>query len=210
MNEAELIHRAVTGDEAAWQELLATHRPRLRRIVAVRLDQRLQGRIDPSDIIQEAFVDAARGLKEFARRNELTFFLWLRWLVGMKLTHAHRTHLQFQARDARREIQPGSLDMPHVLSDQKIALELLGNDSSISERAARNERRRLVVAALEELDPLDRQVLVLRHFEDLSNSETARVLKLTASAASKRYIRSLQKIRSILRGMSDFESGTSS
>src|SRR5262245_29993230 len=102
--EAERIRRAASGDQHAWAELLAAHRSRLRRMVALRLDRRLQGRIDPSDVIQEAYVDATAGLGEFVQRAEMPFFLWLRWLTGMKLNAIHRKHLGCQVRDAAREV----------------------------------------------------------------------------------------------------------
>src|SRR5438477_13021967 len=96
--EAARLEQAAGGDQQAWALLLEAHRARLRRMVALRLDRRLQGRIDPSDVIQEAFLDAAAGLPQFIERAEMPFFLWLRWLAGMKLNAIHRKHLGCQVR----------------------------------------------------------------------------------------------------------------
>src|SRR5947209_19681543 len=99
-----LIERAARGDQGAWERLLARHRDRLRRMVALRLDRRLQGRVDPSDVIQEASLDAVRRLPEYRAGPAMPFFLWLRFLTGQRLMEAHRRHLGAQARDAARDV----------------------------------------------------------------------------------------------------------
>ena len=109
-DERGTLRRAVGGDQAAWAQVLAPHRKRLRRMVALRLDQRLRGRIDPSDVLQEAFLQAANALPKYLERPEQPVFLWLRWLTGMTLQHLHRRHLGVQAREAGREVQ--LLDRP--------------------------------------------------------------------------------------------------
>src|SRR5262245_52657084 len=101
---ADLLQRAGRGDVQAVGELFARHRDRLRRMVQVRLDRRLQGRIDPSDVLQEAYLEVARGLAEYLRNPVLPFFLWLRLLTGRKLQALHRRHLGTQVRDAGREV----------------------------------------------------------------------------------------------------------
>src|SRR5438105_12395924 len=103
-SEAACLQQAAAGDQQAWASLLEAHRARLRRMVALRLDRRLQGRIDPSDVIQEAYLDATAGLPQFVEQAEMPFFLWLRWLTGMKLNAIHRKHLNCQVRDAAREV----------------------------------------------------------------------------------------------------------
>src|SRR5215510_4848255 len=100
----QLIERAVEGDSRAWEQLLNENRARLRRMVALRLDRRLQGRIDPSDILQESFIDAARRLPEYAKDPSMPFFIWLRRLTGQRLMEQHRRHLGAQARDASRDV----------------------------------------------------------------------------------------------------------
>lgn len=208
-SESELIQRAASGDQAAWGDLLTAHRARLRRMVALRMDRRLRGRIDPSDVIQEAYVDASTGLAEYAARAEMPFFLWLRWLAGMKLNALHRKHLGFRMRDAGREVPFERAAMPPATS-VALAAHLLGRLTKASEVAVRQERKARLQEAIESMDDLDREVLVLRHFEELTNAETAQALGLQESAASKRYIRALKKLKDILRSMSggpaEFES----
>ena len=197
--EAELIRKAAAGDRQAWDDLLSTHRPRLRRMIALRMNPLLRGRLDPSDVIQEAFLDATAGLAQYAERAEMPLFLWLRWLAGMRLTTLHRKHLGCQVRDAAREI---SVDraMPGA-SSAALAAQLVGGQTSASEVAMRSERKTRIQEVLEAMDPLDREVLVLRHFEELSNLETAQALGLQEAAASKRYIRALRRLKEELRMM---------
>jgi len=166
-------------------------------MVALRLDRRLQGRLDPSDVIQEAYLDATAGLAEYAARVEMPFFLWLRWLTGMRLTTLHRKHLGCQVRDAAREVSLERGAMPGATS-AVLAAQLLGRDTRPSVAAIRAERQRRLQEALNAMDPVDREVLVLRHFEELTNAEVARELGLQESAASKRYIRALRKLKEIL------------
>jgi RNA polymerase sigma-70 factor (ECF subfamily) len=195
--DGELARRAAAGDRAAWNELLDRHRPRLRRMVALRMDRRLQARVDPSDVIQEAYLDATAGLGQYVERAELSFYLWLRWLTGMKLNTLHRKHLGVKGRDAGREVSLDRGAMPGATS-AALAAQLLGRQTSASEAAMRLERKARIQEALDAMDPLDREVLVLRHFEQLSNAETAQALGLQESAASKRYIRGLRRLKDAL------------
>jgi RNA polymerase sigma-70 factor, ECF subfamily len=196
----EKVRRAASGDQQAWAELLDEHRPRLRRMVALRMDRRLQGRIDPSDVIQEAYVDATAGLAKYAERAEMPFFLWLRWLTGMRLNTLHRQHLGCKVRDAAREVPIDRGTLPQATS-AALAARLLGRQTSASAAAIRLERKARLQAALDAMDPLDREVLVLRNFEELTNTEAARTLNLQESAASKRYIRALRRLKDVLRVM---------
>lgn len=198
--EAEQIRRAVAGDRQAWDDLLNAHRPRLRRMIALRMNQRLLGRLDASDVIQETFLDATAGLAQFAERAEMPFFLWLRWLAGIKLTTLHRKHLGCQIRDAAREVSV-ELGVPGA-SSEALAAQLLGRQTSPSEVAMRSERKARIQEVLDAMDPIDREVLVLRHFEELKNAEAAQVLGLQEAAASKRYIRALRRLKDELRAMS--------
>src|SRR6516165_8117604 len=194
------LQRAVGGDQAAWAQVLAPHRNRLRRMVALRLDQRLRGRIDPSDVLQEAFLQAAQALPKYLERPEQPVFLWLRWLTGMALQLVHRQHLGVLARDAGREVQLLDRPWPEATS-AALAAQLLGRDTRPSVAAIRAERQRRLQEALNSMDPLDREVLVLRHFEELTNAEVARELHLRESAASKRYIRALHRLKEILASL---------
>jgi RNA polymerase sigma-70 factor (ECF subfamily) len=185
----EIVGRAAAGDQAAWQNLVRTYRERLRRMVALRLDPRLQGRVDPSDIVQETFLDAAGRLADYQSEPPLPFYLWLRQLAGTRLAKAHRHHLGTLSRDVRREVA-----LPGV-SSAALADHLAGREGRPSDAAARLELRARLEALLDRLDPLDREVLALRHFEQLSNAEAAHVLGLTEAAASKRYVRALERLR---------------
>jgi RNA polymerase sigma-70 factor (ECF subfamily) len=195
-----LIDRAVQGDQAAWRDLLARHRDRLKRMVGLRLDRRLQGRVDASDIIQEAMLDASTRLAEYRRAPTMPFFLWLRFLTGQRLLEQHRRHLGAQGRDVGREISLYRGAMPETTT-AALAAQLLGRHTSPSQAAQRAERKIRLQEALNSLDAIDREVLALRHFEHLDNGEVAQVLGLDKSAASKRYARALIRLKDILANM---------
>jgi RNA polymerase sigma-70 factor (ECF subfamily) len=195
-----LIEQAVRGDQQALVALLDRHRDRLRRMVGLRLDQRLQGRVDPSDVIQEACLDATRRLPEYQANPTMPFFLWLRFLVGQRIVDEHRRHLGAAARDAGREISLHRGALPET-SSAALAAHLLGRLTTPSQAAIRAERQIRLQEALNSLDPIDREILALRHFEELSNSEAAAVLGLDKSAASKRYARALMRLKQVLASM---------
>jgi RNA polymerase sigma-70 factor (ECF subfamily) len=196
------VLRAARGDASAWEELLARHLPRLRRMVALRLDRRLVGRLDPSDVLQETCLQAALALPGYLERADLPFYLWLRWLTGRTLQALHRRHLGVRARNARREVRLDGAGMPEA-SSAAMAAQLLGQDTRPSDAAACAERRERLRDALDSLDPVDREVLVLRHFEELTAAETARVLGVARSAASKRYIRALKRLKGRIEAQPD-------
>jgi RNA polymerase sigma-70 factor (ECF subfamily) len=193
-DEAEQLRRAAQGDQSAWAELLGRHRARLRRMVALRLDRRLAGRLDPSDVLQRTALEAARALPRYLERPELPFFLWLRWLTGMALQAEHRKHLGVQARDVSREVSIFDGPIPGATS-AALAAQLLGHDTRPSVAAARAERKLRLQEALDALDPIDREVLTLRHLDELTAEETACVLGLKRSAASKRFVRALRRLK---------------
>jgi RNA polymerase sigma-70 factor (ECF subfamily) len=196
----DLLRRARSGDQAALAELFTRYCDRLRQMVCLRLDRRLQGRLDPSDVLQEAFLDFARRLPEYAANPALPFFLWLRGLTGQRLIDLHRQHLGAKMRDAAQEVSLYRGALPQA-SSVSLAAQLLGRLTSASQAAIRAETQIRVQEALNSLDPLDREVLALRHFEMLSNDETAQVLGIKKSAASNRYIRALKKLKDILAGL---------
>jgi RNA polymerase sigma-70 factor (ECF subfamily) len=194
----DLLRRAAAGDAQALGGLFDRHRDRLRRMVQVRLDRRLRGRIDPSDVLQEAYLELARSLADYLRNPEVPFFLWLRFLTGMKLHALHRHHLGTKARDAGREVSlQGALPRASSVS---LAAQLLGRLTTPSQAAVRAELRARVREALGGLEALDREVLALRHFEQLSNAETAQVLGIGETAASNRYVRALKRLKGALQG----------
>lgn len=199
----ELLHRAAVGDQDALAEAFNCVRGRLKRMVQLRLDRRLQGRIDPSDVLQEAYLDLARRAADYLARPALPFFLWLRLLTGQRLLAIHRQHLGAKMRAVSQEVALGNAALPHAAS-ASLAAQLLGRISTPSKAAMRAEMQRLLQEALERMDPIDREVLVLRHFEELTNDETAEVLGLQKAAASNRYVRALKRLRGILRTMPGF------
>ena len=172
-----LLEQAVRGDQRAWEQLLARHRDRLRRMVALRLDRRLQARVNASDVIQEASLEAVRRLPEYLGNPSLPFFLWLRFLTGQRLMEQHRIHFGVKARDVCREIALYHGALPETTS-AALAAHLLGHLTSPSEAAMRVERRIRMQEVLNAMDPIDREILALRHYEQLSNSEVATVLDL--------------------------------
>jgi RNA polymerase sigma-70 factor (ECF subfamily) len=197
----ESLRAAAAGDLERWGVLLSQHRERLRRMVALRLDRRLQARVDASDVVQDAFLEASTRLAEYVQEPAMSFFLWLRFLTAQKILELHRRHLGAQMRDAGREISLYRNALP-ATSSAALAAQLLGHETGPSEAAIRAERKIRLQEALNSLDPLDREVLALRHFEQLNNAETAQSLGLQESAASKRYIRALKKLRDILADLS--------
>jgi RNA polymerase sigma-70 factor (ECF subfamily) len=194
-----LVEQAAGGDDSAWERLMSDHRSRLRRMVALRLDRRLQGRVDPSDVIQEASIDAARRLAEYAKSPTMPFYLWLRFLAGQRLLEQHRRHLGAQARDVGREISLYRGAFPETTTAD-LAAHFLGKLSTPSQAAIRIEQKIRLQEALNSLEPIDREILALRHFEQLSNGETAEVMGLDKSAASIRPLR-LVRLKDVLLAM---------
>lgn len=199
----ELLRRAEAGDEQARSDLFALYRQRLKAMVRLRLDRRLAGRIDPSDVVQEAYLDFARRLPEFLADRAVPFFLWLRGLTGQRLVDLHRRHLGAQMRSAGQEVSLYRGALP-AASSVSLANQLLGRLTSPTQAAVRAEMQLRLQEALNAMDPLDREVLVLRHFEELSNGETAEVLGIQKAAASKRYLRALARLKEILAAIPGF------
>jgi RNA polymerase sigma-70 factor (ECF subfamily) len=195
-----LVARAASGDRTAIVELLERYRSRLRRMVAMRLDPRLQGRIDASDVIQDGYLDAMKRLDEFINDPSVPFYIWLRYLVGQRVQEQHRRHLGTPGRDVGREVSIYRGAMPGV-SSGALAARLLGRLTSPSQAAERAERKIRLQEALNRMDPLDREILVLRHYEQMTNGDAAAALGLGHSAASKRYTRALERLKEILSAL---------
>lgn len=193
----DLTQRAATGDPSALAELFDAHRARLRQMVRLRLDRRLQGRVDPSDVLQEAFVDLAEKLPGYADRPTLPLFLWMRLVTGERLLRIHRQHLGAAMRDAGREIPLRGGAMPEA-SSVSIAAELMGRLTTASVVVERAELQAALQDAVNALDPIDREVIALRHFEELGNDEVAAMLGLTKAAASKRYVRAMVRLKAAI------------
>jgi RNA polymerase sigma-70 factor (ECF subfamily) len=192
----ELLQRAERGDAQARQAVLVRHRERLKQMVALHLDQRLAARVDPSDVVQEALLDAAQALDDYLRERPVPFYPWLRQLAWERLIDLHRRHRHAQRRTVKREES-----LAAHLSDesaQQLADRVLARQSSPSDRAIRGELRSRIRAALDRLSESDREVLVLRHLEQLSTRETAAVLGIREGTVKLRHLRALERLRVLL------------
>jgi RNA polymerase sigma-70 factor (ECF subfamily) len=192
-----LLERAAAGDEGALRDLFARHRDRLKRMIHLRLSRRVQGRVDDSDVLQETFLDVARRLKEYAAEPKLPFYLWLRHMAGLKLAEIHRRHLGTQLRDADREVTLHRGGLP-AADSVSLAAHLLGQLTTPSQAAIKAETRLMVQEALNSMDPVDREVLALKHFEQLSTREIAEVLGMSKAGAGSRYLRAIKRLKEIL------------
>jgi RNA polymerase sigma-70 factor (ECF subfamily) len=182
---AELQRRVEQGDGQALLALFTCHRERLKHIVRLRIDERLRRRGDPSDVLQEAFLDIARRTVDYLAAPTLPPFLWFRWIAGEKLLALHRKHLGARLRNAGLEVSIHRGGLPQA-SSASLAAMLLGRLTSPTRAARRAEAQRRIQNALDAMDPLDREIITLRHFEELSNAEAAKVLDLSKTAASTR------------------------
>jgi RNA polymerase sigma-70 factor, ECF subfamily len=195
-----LLERIKTGDRQAAAELLSRYRERLRRMIELRMDARLHRRLDASDVVQDALLDIAARLDDYLKDPRLPFFLWVRLIAGERLMRLHRQHLGSKMRDIGREVSLYRSALP-AASSFALASMLLGRLSSPTQAAIRAERLLRIQEALNALEPIDREVLALRHFEQLTPVETALALDLKPDAASKRYIRALKRLKQTLAGM---------
>jgi len=193
----DLLDRVRLGDERALAELFSSERDRLWRMVQARLDRRLRGRVDPDDILQEAYLDATRRIAHFASEPSMSFFLWLRLIVGQTLVDVHRRHIEARMRDAGRDVSIARGVAPGA-SSASLAGQLVAHMTSPSHAAMRAEMEAQLGLAIDSLDPIDREVLVLRHFEELTNGEVAETLGIQVKAASIRYVRAVARLKAIL------------
>ena len=194
-DEEGLIVRLRNGEHSLLTDLFDFHRDRLWRMVSFRLDRRLIGRVDADDVLQEVYLDVAQRLEHYLDGPSMSFFVWLRLVTGQTLINVHRRHLGSQKRDAGREQQRYSPSTSISLASQ-----LLGEFTSPSQAALREEQSVELESAINQMDPIDREVLALRHFEELSNGEVAEVLGLKVKAASIRYVRAIKRLKEILEG----------
>lgn len=191
-----LLNRVRRGDDSARQRLFTRHRDRLRRMVAVRMDRRLAARVDPSDVVQEVLAEADRGLSDFAQRRPVPFYRWLRQLAWDRLVELHRQHVRATKRSVNRE-QAGGLPLPNE-SAVALAERLFDRGGSPSEEVLRRELRDRVRHAIDRLAERDREILVLRHLEQLSTLQVAAVLDLSESAVKARHVRALGRLQRAL------------
>jgi RNA polymerase sigma-70 factor (ECF subfamily) len=195
----DLIRRLRSGDRPALAELFDRHRDGLRRMVELRMDRRLRARLDAS-VLQEAYLDVASDLDAYLGDPKLPPLLWLRLHVGRRLTTLHRQHLGTHMRDAALEISLYRDALPEA-SSAALASMLLGQHTSPTQAAQRAERLLRVQEALNSLDPIDREIVALRHFEQLGRAQAAEVLGISQEAGAKRYFRALKRLKDVLATM---------
>src|SRR5262245_28019365 len=193
----ELLRRSRAGDAQALVDLFARYRDRLRRMVSLRLDRRLYGRLDASDVLQDAYLDFSRRFPDYAANPTMPFFLWLRTLTGQRLIDLHRQHLGAKMRDAGLEVSLYRGALPQA-SSVSLAQQLLAGLTSPTQAAVRAEMQLKLQDALTSMDPMDREAVALAHCEELNNIEPAAVLGIEPSAASKRYLRAIRRLKAIL------------
>jgi RNA polymerase sigma-70 factor (ECF subfamily) len=191
-----LLKGAAAGDPLAKDELFQRHRDRLRRMITVRMDPRVRKRVDPSDVLQETLVQADRRLDEYVADPPLPFYPWLRQLAWDQLLTVHRKHLYARRRSRHREE-----DLLSALSDESVgelAKSLIDESNDPLARVIRNELRERVRRAIAALPEVHREILVLRHLEQLSSAEAADVLAIGVSAAKMRHLRAVEQLRALL------------
>jgi RNA polymerase sigma-70 factor (ECF subfamily) len=194
----ELLRRAEAADEVATGALLDRHRARLRHMVNVRIDPRLAARMDPSDVVQEALGEALLKLPGYLRNRPIAFYPWLRRIAWERLVRLHSQHVYAQKRSILREHR----DVLPLPDDSAVQLvdNLISNDTGPSMRAARKEMRERLRSAVEQMPPHYREVIILRHLEQLSFDEIAGVLGLSQAATRSRYRRAVERLHKRLSG----------
>lgn len=199
-HELEELRLLKEQGTAVVGEFYSRYQGQLTRMIQVRLDRRLCGRIDPADVLQEAYLEVSQRLDRYLVDPSVPLVVWLRQVVSQTLIDLHRRHLGAKKRDARQEIsihrQPDAL-----VTSESLAAQLVGDATSPSQIAVREETLAELRHALDGMEPIDREILALRHFEDLSNNDVAKILGLHKSAASNRYVRALKRLQQILAKM---------
>jgi RNA polymerase sigma-70 factor (ECF subfamily) len=203
VDDSDLVCQACAGNADALGELLDVCRPRLKRMLQVRADPRVASRFDSSDVIQETCIEVTHRLQEYVADAKVPFFVWLRFLTLQKLAAFHRRHLAAQKRTAARDVALPGFNSPQA-SSEYLAMQLLGEATSPSQALIREEMKGQLMTVLDEMNPIDREILCLRHFEQLTNIEAAAVLELNPSAASSRYVRALAHLKEALSHLPGF------
>lgn len=184
--------RIAAGDPSGLAAAFGHFRGRLRNMVQFRLDPRLAARVDPSDVLQEAFVDATQQVQAYVRKPRVAMYVWLRGVAAQRLAKVHRRHLGTQARAAGRE-----LSLP-VESSVQLAGQILASGPTPSQMLEKEELRNRVQRAVDDLDPIDREVILMRDFEDMTNTEVAQALELKPAGAAMRYGRAMFRLKELL------------
>jgi RNA polymerase sigma-70 factor (ECF subfamily) len=196
----QLLERTAAGDESAAQELLARCRPRLRRMVAVHLDRRIAGRVDPSDVVQEALAEAHQRLPEYVQERTMSFYPWLRRIAWQRLVKIRRRHLTAGRRSVRRE-EGADMLLPDE-SVEQLADQLASSGTEPGQRLVQEEIRQRVRTAIDELRPQDRELLVMRYLEHMSLKEISEAMEIALSTIRKRHTRAIERLERRLKGLS--------
>ena len=201
--ERELIDRVVEGDHDALAELFSENRDRLWRMISFRMDPRLHGRVDADDVLQEAWLSAVQRINHFLADATRSIFVWFRLIASQTLIDLHRRHLGTKKRNAAQEF---SINQGWAADSTSSALSfhLLGHLTSPSQAALREELSNQLQDSLASMNEIDREVLALRHFEQLSNKETAQILGISDQASSDRYMRALARLKNVLQILPEF------
>jgi RNA polymerase sigma-70 factor (ECF subfamily) len=189
-----LLARAKDGDRDAFEELFRRHRAKLRRAVALRLDRRVAARVDASDVVQDTYMEAFRRLPKYLEQEGMPFYLWLCWIAREKVLTLHRRHLGAEKRAVTYEVPL----LPAQTSSTIVSVVIAGREPSPSQALAKKELAELLRLALGRLDDDERDLILMRHFEKLSARETAQLLHISEAAASRRYLRAVERLRKIL------------
>lgn len=204
--ERLLVDRVVEGDADALATLFSEHRDRLWRMVNFRMDPRLHGRVDADDIIQEAWLSIVQRIDHFLADASRSIFVWFRLIASQTLVDIHRRHLNTQKRNAAREFSINR-GWSSESTSFSLSFHLLGHLTSPTQAALREELSEQLKSSLSKMNEIDREILALRHFEQLSNRETAQILKISDQAASDRYIRALGRLKGAMKALPGFEDG---
>jgi len=202
--ERELVDRVINGDQDALAELFSENRDRLWRMVSFRMDPRLHGRVDADDVLQEAWLAAVQRIDHFLTDATRSIFVWFRLITSQTLIDLHRRHLGTQKRNAAMEF---SINRGWTSDSTSSALSfhLLGHLTSPSQAALREELSSQLQDSLQSMNSIDREVLALRHFEQLSNKETAHILGISDQASSDRYMRALARLKNVLQVLPEYQ-----
>ncbi len=191
-----LLEQAKTGDHSAFEELFNRHRGRLQKAIAIRMDRRIAARVDASDILQETYLEAFKRLPRYLQQEGMPFYLWLHWIAREKVLGLHRRHLGADKRAVQREVPLMPAD-----SSVEFVSGMIGRGPSPSQELAKAELAEQLSKALGQLDDDERDLILWRHFEQLSARDTAQLLQISEAAAAKRYIRAVERLRTLLIGL---------
>ena len=195
----DLLQSVAGGDASAVNRLMDRHRDAVRRMIQMRLDHAVARRVDASDVVQDVMLEASQRLQDYLKNPGMPFHLWLRQLAKDRIIDMHRRHRGAQRRSVDRE-----QNMSGLGKDEQSAADLVAllRDAELTPAAAalRKEMEERFMVALDQLEENDREIIVMRHFEHLGNSDVAEALGLSPPAAGMRYLRAIRRMKEILGG----------